>query len=430
MGTDSNQFNVTANNCGATLPAAGSCVVSVRFAPTSSGTKNAMVVASAGSLTPAMASVTGLAARVPVTNGQAADLVLGQANLTSGSPNDPSEGINTLAYPQSVATDGTRLWVADTGNARVLQWDALPIADRAFPSQLIGQSQASSHTTNVASQAIIRSAVGVAAAGGKLLVVDGASNRVLVWTSLPTTSTQPANFVLGQINFTATAACALGATGLCNPERVWTDGTRIAVADTGNNRVLLWNQFPTSNGQAADVVIGQANFNSNAAGAVSASSLDKPRGMAFGQNRFFVADTSRHRVLAWEGFPTTNGQAANFVVGQPNMTDSAANAGAGQGATSLNAAGFNFVYGGGVAAGAGSLFVADTQNQRVMVFTPIPTSTGASANAVLGRPDFMTTGLAFASATTLHPYDVTVAGNRLFVVDNSFNRAVRFNLTP
>ena len=33
-------------------------------------------------------------------------------------------------------------------------------------------------------------------------------------------------------------------------------GTKLAVSDTNNNRVLIWNSLPTSTNQAPDVVIG------------------------------------------------------------------------------------------------------------------------------------------------------------------------------
>ena len=48
------------------------------------------------------------------------------------------------------------------------------------------------------------------------------------------------------------------------PTGVATDGQRLVVADTDNNRVLIWNSIPTSNNQPADVVVGQSGFTSNA----------------------------------------------------------------------------------------------------------------------------------------------------------------------
>ena len=38
----------------------------------------------------------------------------------------------------------------------------------------------------------------------------------------------------------------------------------------------------------------------------------------------------------------------------------------------------------------GKLYIADTQNHRVLIFNSIPTANGAAADVVLGQPDFST----------------------------------------
>jgi hypothetical protein len=38
---------------------------------------------------------------------------------------------------------------------------------------------------------------------------------------------------------------------------------KLIVADAWNHRVLIWNEFPTQNGQPADVVIGQPGMQNN-----------------------------------------------------------------------------------------------------------------------------------------------------------------------
>ena len=44
------------------------------------------------------------------------------------------------------------------------------------------------------------------------------------------------------------------------PQGVWIQNGRLYVADTQNNRVLIYNQIPTANGASADVVLGQPDF--------------------------------------------------------------------------------------------------------------------------------------------------------------------------
>src|SRR5260370_18852108 len=74
-----------------------------------------------------------------------------------------------------------------------------------------------------------------------------------------------ANFVVGQIDVTKTALNFVDATGVTGPHGVAIDHANghVLVADTGNNRVLGWKSATAfASGGAADLVIGQADFNS------------------------------------------------------------------------------------------------------------------------------------------------------------------------
>ena len=61
---------------------------------------------------------------------------------------------------------------------------------------------------------------------------------------------------------------------------------------------MIWNSVPTANGEAADVVIGQADFTSTGAGA-SATQLRNPDGVNFSPdgNKLIVADAGNNRIL-------------------------------------------------------------------------------------------------------------------------------------
>src|SRR5262249_4924322 len=154
--------------------------------------------------------------------------------------------------------------------------------------------------------------------GGKLLVADRANNRVLIWNSIPTTSGAAADLALGQGSMTRCAANdslrngtvgLRSASTLFDPTDVWSDGTRVIVADRGNNRLLLGSRFPASDGVAADVVIGQTDF-SLARNAATASSLMRPAALTASDGHLFVADAGHNRVLVWNTLPTTNGTPA------------------------------------------------------------------------------------------------------------------------
>lgn len=166
----------------------------------------------------------------------------------------------------------------------------------------------------------------IAARAGRLLFPDRASNRVIVWNAVPTSGAQNPNFVLGQANFASTAATTTQ-TGLSNPGKPWTNGMKLVVPDAGNNRVLIWNNFPNANAAAADIVLGQANFTGATvnAGGVSASSLSGPIAVASDGNKLAVLDAGNNRILIWNSFPTSNNQPANIVLGQNDFTHVTAN---------------------------------------------------------------------------------------------------------
>lgn len=311
-------------------------------------------------------------ATVPVTNGAAASLVLGQSSLTTNVAATTPAG----AYlPQSLHTDGTTLAIADSGNHRVL---LLPTSSMsgAAASVLGGWPDASSPSEGCAADRL-RSPAAAFIAGGKLLVADRGNNRVLVWNSVPTASGVAADLVLGQANLTSCVSNDSTQTGsvgvrsaatLSSPTDVWTDGARVLIVDRDNNRVLVWSTFPTTSGAAADLVIGQTAFNL-ARDAASSSGLYQPGAVAFGGGKLFVADAGHNRVLGWTGIPTSNGAAADVVIGQGSFTLSAPNddtQAGGDGGATPTARTLSFPT--GVALARSALVVSDTLNQRVLVY--------------------------------------------------------------
>ncbi|MFN0121619.1 MAG: hypothetical protein ACKV2V_14090 [Blastocatellia bacterium] len=94
---------------------------------------------------------------------------------------------------------------------------------------------------------------GIASDGRRLLLADRNNNRVLIWNTLPTGNAPP-DLVPGQANF-ITNNPGRGRGQMNWPVSVKTDGRRVIVADAYTDRLLIWNAFPTSNGQAADLEI-------------------------------------------------------------------------------------------------------------------------------------------------------------------------------
>src|ERR1700722_13872996 len=191
-------------------------------------------------------------------------------------------------------------------------------------SLVLGQPDFTTTSNPYTTQFGFRNPTGIASDGHILALADTDNNRVLIWKTIPTTIDQPADIVLGQADFTS-AAIGLSSSSFRGPQAVWVQGSRLFVADTDNSRVMIWNSIPTSNNQPADVVLGEPNFTTAPPATAStipptASNLFNPVSVTSDGQRLFVTDLGSNRVLIWNSIPTQNAQPADVVVGQPDMT--------------------------------------------------------------------------------------------------------------
>jgi len=368
------------------------------------------------------------APQLPVTNGQPGDLFLGQPDGTSATANNGGRSAHSLALPSGGAAAGGRLWVVDQLNRRTLQWSAPP-ATNADADLVIGQMNGTLATQGLSYQ-LMPSPSRVSGSANRVAISDPGSNRVLLWTNLPAGNFGPASWVLGQNGSTTTTA-GKNASQLEDPEGVWTDGDRVVVADSRNSRVLIWNAWPTQNGAPASLVIGRPAFGIGAGDGVppaSATSMNGAIDAWSDGTRLYVCDFNNNRVLVWRSFPTTNGQAADYVIGQSGPNAGSANAGQ----AGVNAAGLDGPI--AVVGGRGSLFIADLANLRVVVHTPTPTTSGEPADAVLGQTDLVSrviTNLSAPVPSRIHaPAALGLDGAFLWVVDADWNRVGRYALRP
>jgi len=312
-------------------------------------------------------------------NGAAADCVFGQISYaTSSNANvnpPPTIDADTMNAPSGVVVDSTgHLWVADTGNNRVLRFDnaatlAPPSAAPTNTEGLVANGVLGqlNFVTNIAgtSQRNMSAPVALAVdSQGSLYVADSVNNRVLQFTN-PAGKINGANAdgLIGQTNYNSGAVGTTAST-LNNPVDVMVDSdSNLWVADANNNRVLMFPSIsslsPLTLGPAASIVIGQLDFITGTATAASASTLNKPDGLCEDvQGRLIVSDSGYNRVLVFSS-PTavTAGLAANFVLGQTDFLAS----GAAITQTGLSApAGATFI--------SDQIFVADAANNRVVSF--------------------------------------------------------------
>ncbi|HYL58731.1 MAG TPA: choice-of-anchor D domain-containing protein [Candidatus Acidoferrales bacterium] len=426
----------------------------------------------------------------PVSSPPDAGAALGQFDLLHSGLNNPTGA--ALQVPQGVAIDSSggldRLYVADSGNNRVLGWsDAATFAIGDPADIAIGQPDLNSTECNDGTA--LGDVAGVGAdslcgpkdvgvdALGHLYIADAANNRVLEYND-PFGAGQPAgisaNRVFGQNGSFTTGACNFGnatisSASLCDPEAVASDAAgNLFVADQGNNRVLEFNlplaapDLATGVGDAvADRVFGQAgNFTTGACNAgnntISADTLCGPDGLAVDAAAdLFVADVSNSRVLEFN-------QPLATLNAQTGAGDTTADRVFGQGAAgtvfTTNACASSVAppppsttgvcRPAGVALdAAGDLFVADSFNNRVLEYNqPLAAlnfATGAgdvTADRVFGQG---ATGTDFASSACAdggpgnpapsgtgmcRPGGVAMdALGNMFVADESNNRVLRFD---
>lgn len=244
---------------------------------------------------------------VPTVDDTAPDLVLGQPDASSVEPNaGTSCSASSFYWPFGVAMVAGRFWVTDTGNRRVLGWrNGIP--EEGQPADVVlGQPDAGSREENrggVVGPASFRWPHAVSGSEDLLLVADAGDHRMLGWAPQPDED-RPADILLGQPDFHSAAEWPYGPhTGdrLRFPYALGLDGQRLAVADTANNRILLWDALPTD-GRGADHVLAQPSFAANGENrwaAVQHDTLCWPYGLSLRGDRLAVADSGNNRVVIW-----------------------------------------------------------------------------------------------------------------------------------
>ncbi len=352
------------------------------------------------------------------TNGMPATFVIGQNSFTVNDPNRGSTpAANTLSGVQGsmIEWQNRTLYVPDTGNHRVLGFNPVPTASDTSANIVLGQADFASASSGT-SATQFSSPSGVFVTDPQFFIADTGNNRVLIWDSIPANNSVAANYVVGQTDFTA-AASGCSASTLSGPASVFVGADKLVVADNANNRILIWNTIPTANAVAADVVVGQQNFDTclandstgtGVSGTPAATTLNNPGGIWTDGTRLLVADTGNHRVLLWNSLPTANGQAADVVLGQVDMTTAVAE---------LSQSGLNSPQ--SVTSNGNQIVVADSGNARVLVWNTFPATNQALADVVIGQNDFVSTGTG-TSETSMTSYDnIFINRKNIFVVDGN-----------
>ncbi len=384
--------------------------------------------------------------RCPACVGQATT-VLGQKDFTSKElVNPPTQ--SSLRSPLGVAYNGRVLAVADTDNNRVLIWNSLPTANNQKADFVVGQKDFVSWASGRSATALRGPQGMYLDANNGLWVADTGNSRVLYYGPI-TQNGQAAKVVLGQKDFDSNQQTGqfpvfvMRADTLLGPTSVTSDGTKLYVADLGANRVLIWNTIPASNGKAADVVVGQPDFTSPdfksdgtptthklcaSTGTDSdgnatyprrcQATLDMPRTVLVDGKRLIVADTGNDRIMIWNTVPTSNGTNADIVIGQQDFF---LNQSSDSGEPRRVAATDSFKTPIGLAWDGENLFVGDTYNRRVLVYTPADFGLPVTAVRNAASPETHASGTVTFGGTVEGDVDLSIKIGNENVKDSDNN---------
>jgi uncharacterized protein (TIGR03437 family) len=479
------------------------------------------------------------------SNGKPADLIIGQKDQYSTDPNGPTITSFTtgLAGPSGLAVLNSDLYVADSGNNRVLRFRSpfsAPAGQPQFPDLCIGQPSFQTRTANAPNGAI--SEKGLSSPGalrfdkaGNLWVADTGNNRVLEYLAADiakpaTTFSVVAKLEIGQldliskadplqpsdaqrinqlqsptaVNFDSTGrlyiadassafsrvlvfpppfTSGMGATrimGIPQPQPQGvvlpdpqlysvlfgaasdifflpgTDG--IGVVDTGNHRIMIFDVFEkwpdptTAISPSAKAIVGHVS------GVTGINSKDQkslapndgnptsspitfwaPEAAIFLNNELYVADAGNHRVLV---LPYSNGsfQPAVRLLGQDRYDSNAPNLIEGREFDFQASQNGSTLYDAAVAVDSTTdtphLYVSDPYNNRVLGFKDLRKVTaGTPADIVIGQPDFATNVCNYGGADRNSPLQNSLcrpagllvdSGGNLYVADSANGRVLRF----
>ncbi len=353
-------------------------------------------------------------------NGANADAVLGQPDFVS---KDGTASQNGMSDPVGLVVDNSgTLWVADSGNNRVLRFDhAANKANGANADAVLGQPDFVSNGTATTQNGMNLPAEITMDSNGTLWIADQWNNRVLRFDNAASKANGAnADAVLGQSDFVS-GGHATTQIGMWYPSGVALDSSgTLWVTDSSNNRVLRFNNVASKvNGANADGVLGQPDFISRG-DIPTQNEMYIPAGVTIDSNGTLWTTDYGDRVLRFDNATSkTNGANADAVLGQPDFVSYGP----------VSQYGMDSPDGVAVDPTTGKVFVADYNNNRVLRFAGVENlSSGSPAEAVLGQPDFSNTRWATTQNGMYNPVGVAVdSSGTLWVADQVNNRVLRFD---
>ncbi len=337
---------------------------------------------------------------------------------------------SSLYAPRGVWTDGKMLVVADTGNHRVMIWNELPRYDQAPADIVLGQPDFLSEGPNTNGfEYGMNLPTGVCYEDGRLIVADAWNHRLLVWDKLPDHNCARADHVIGQqdlFSVEVNAGQSCGPTSLYWPFGIGFVGGRFWITDTGNRRALAFEHLPL-HGEKPDLILGQSDGyqNEENRGGLTENSFRWVHAVAGDDDYVFLADAGNHRVLVWPS-DVRYDSVPLAAVGQIDLLSAYEFSLGPQNAKMLR-----FPY--SVTCDKKRLAVADTANNRILIYDNYPLECGLPADSVIGQIDLVSNGenrwQSVTHETLCWPYGICMSGEILAVADSGNNRVMLWRLS-
>jgi hypothetical protein len=212
---------------------------------------------------------------------------------------------NSLYWCYGVWGHNEKLFVADTGNRRVLVFNTLPIKNYMPADSVIGAPNFIEKDYDPQS-AIWPYSVKVSE-HGQVAITDTQYFRVLCWSSIEAALTKPPETIFGQSDLQSNGQNqyllkpAAHTLNWCYDTHFYKSG--IWIADTGNSRLIWHSVISKELNRTAERLIGHHDFNTGSENAdtvrTTENSLYWPFAISIQDEFMALADTGNHRIVLY-----------------------------------------------------------------------------------------------------------------------------------